>query len=380
MRNMPVLAAAVLTVALSAPACALGSTWGSPLANPSNATFGCESVVTQDFVSGLFFMSPQGQPSCTWWTTGSGTPGETFTSYVPGTGTVTNVRVKSGPQPAPLRISILRSNGQGTFQSSGTGGCCFGQRETAVVQPQPNAVTEFAVNLPVESVRIPEQGVQYVDIVAVSAAGGTGTLPIFDAGAASHSVSTVTAGGPFASMTAPKFEPDNAPRLNFRAAPGWELLMQFDFVCAGARAHARQASCPPPAQTTTTPSTTPPATTPPATSPATATTPAPVARPGLAAKLAGGSAKLTRGRVPVRVTCAAATPCVGTLKLRTRGKRSRLLGTAQVSVAAGQARTIRAKLSSAGRRVVRAKRSTPAQAVLDLGTVGRITQNLTIRR
>src|SRR3954471_1170637 len=197
---MPLLAAAGLAAALLA-APAQASTWGSPLTNPSNAAFGCESAVTQDFATGLFLVTPQGLPSCTWWTNGGGTPGQTFTSYVPGTGTVTNVRVRSGPQPAPLRISILRSNGVGTYQSSGTGGCCFGERESAIVQPAPNQISEFTVNFPVESVRIPEQGVQYVDIVAISAIAGTGTLPVFDAGPAAHTVEQLARGGAMSNMT-----------------------------------------------------------------------------------------------------------------------------------------------------------------------------------
>src|SRR3954467_7217687 len=106
---MPLLAAAGLAAALvAAPAGA--STWGSPLTNPSNAAFGCESAVTQDFTTGLFLVTPQGLPSCTWGATAAGAPGQTFTSYVPGPGGVTMFRAKSAPQPAPLRISILRSN------------------------------------------------------------------------------------------------------------------------------------------------------------------------------------------------------------------------------------------------------------------------------
>src|SRR3954447_17743761 len=337
---MPLLAAAGLAAALLA-APAQASTWGSPLTNPANATFGCESAITQDFGTGLFLATPQGLPSCTWWTNGGGTPRPTFTRYVPATGTVTKVRVKSGPQPAPLLISILRSNGEGTYQSSGTGGCCFGQRESAVVQPAANQVSEFTVNFPVESVRIPEQGVQYVDIVAISAAGGTGTLPIFDGGPASHSIGAAAL-GPMANMTAPKFDPDNAPRINFRAAPGYELLMQFDFVCAGGAGRAASRQCPA-GPATPTPTTTPLTTTP-------TPTPVTVTKP-VAAKLQGGSARQRRGRVPVRVSCGATTPCVGTLILRTRGRRARTLGRTEVSVAAGKARTISAKLSSAGRRI-----------------------------
>lgn len=239
---------AALAALLSLPAVVLGQgaeTRGSTLQNPANATFGCESVVEQDiFTIGAYFMSPQGLPSCTWF--GQIPVNQPVTSplssAVAASGVITNVRVRSGPNPAPLRISILRSVGNpprlpgadpGAGGGETGGGCCFGVRESAVFQPTPNAVTQVTVNLPVESVANPNTGTRSYDLVAVSAAGGTGTLPIFDAGPNAHTFGALLAGAPWSSMTAPAFAPDNSPRLNMRAAPGWELLLQYDFVPVG---------------------------------------------------------------------------------------------------------------------------------------------------
>ncbi len=211
-------------------------TRGSTLTNPANAGFGCESVVEQDFFSFGYFMSPQGLPSCTWWGSQPLTAPVTSpqSSGVPGSGVVTNVRVRSGPNPAPLRVSILRSVGSATPRTGETGGgCCFGVRQSEQFQPTPNAVTQVAVNLPVESIADPGSGTRSYDIVAVSAVANGGTLPIFDAGPAAHSLAALQAGGPLSTMTAPQFAPDNAPRLNFRTAPGWEVLLQYDFVPVG---------------------------------------------------------------------------------------------------------------------------------------------------
>jgi hypothetical protein len=86
---------------------------------------------------------------------------------------VTRVRIPSGGAPAPLRFAIL---------SSGSGLCCTTKQVSPPVQPSPNQVNQFAVNLPAGSGVGTAQGSQFNDILVVAAV-GPGSLPVNDRGA-----------------------------------------------------------------------------------------------------------------------------------------------------------------------------------------------------
>jgi len=386
---LPLALIALCAAATTAPAQTV--TRGSTLQNPPNYGFGCEALIEQDFGSGLLVPNPfYNLPSCTWYGTGSaGVTGDQRSSAVPATGIVTNVRVRSGPNPAPLRISVIRSISRLTLDPNAPGGCCFGQRESAVFQPAPNAVTQVAVNLPVENVRDVAQNIRWNDSIGISAAGGTGSLPISDQGFASHQ--TGAAFNPdvlLSAMTSPAIAPDNAPRLNFRGAPGYDVLLQYDLVpCATTQTGQPLPGCGAPAPGAAAP-----------TSPAVpvAAAPAPVPAPPRStppppppAAIGGAPTISFRGtRIPIPLTCAASRECVGVLRLLAgagaraaqRGRRASVLASTRVRIPAGRSRTVRPRLTRAGRRAVRRGRRVRVRAVLDLGAGGVAERRVTLRR
>jgi len=197
-------------------------TFGSTLANPSNLAFGCEAVPTIVDVSGNQAPVASGQPDCTWANTGGGT--------IPGDGTVTKITIKSGPNPAPIRFVVLRTlaqPGQGSF-------CCFFVAETSAAQPAPNSVQSFDVNLPVERNTNPTTQVISQDNLGVSAAAGTGTLPVFDNGR--HNILDPINPALNASFWYPRVSSASDTGSGVRpagSAGGYEVLLQDQFCAKG---------------------------------------------------------------------------------------------------------------------------------------------------
>jgi hypothetical protein len=131
--------------------------------------------------TGTFYMTPSGTADCTWRQQGvyQGSPADTRFSSVPGDGTITRIAVRSGPNPAPLRFVIIRQ-----YAAPGEGGttqCCFFEYEQPnEVQPRPNDVTTFDVNMPVRRNTI--NGAPAIDLIGFSARSGTGSLPLHSNG------------------------------------------------------------------------------------------------------------------------------------------------------------------------------------------------------
>jgi hypothetical protein len=167
---------------IPASASATTATFGSPLQNAPNVAAGCESrpfVSSADFDT--YVPTASGAASCTWWQTGVfGDAADGRKGYVPGDGTVTSITVRSGPNPAPLRVVVARQltpfGPNAPF--SGTSCCVFaGQSEE--FQPAPNTTSTFALDLPVEHNRNVDSGIQTDDIVGVSARSDAGALPLY---------------------------------------------------------------------------------------------------------------------------------------------------------------------------------------------------------
>ena len=374
----PLIAGAIALLAFAAPAAAQQTTRGSTLQNAPNVNFGCEVAPGTALGFPEAVMQPHGFPSCSWWMSGSaGTVGDPRTHAVPSTGTVTKVRVRSGNNPAPIRVVINRSL---------NGLCCGAVQVSNVLQPTPNAVSEFTVNLPVESSRAPDpvkptEALSTLDYVGISAASGAGTLPIFDQGAGTHTPeASFNPNVLLSMMTAPELLPTDGTRVTGRAAPGWELLMQFDHVpcptnqfgqpARSAGARAAQAGCPQRAAA-------PPSSTPAPQGPPAAQTPAPAVTPAApGARFLGSSTlRARRGRLAFPLTCTAAGGCRGTLRVL-NGRR--LLASARVNVASGRA-TLRPKLTKAGRSALRRGKRVRAVAQLNLGAAGVVSRNVTLR-
>lgn len=121
--------AALLVAAPDAPA----RSFGANLRRVPNNTATCQTLI--------FF---QQVPSCSWTTSGAVfRPAEAM--VVPGTGTITRVRIRVGAQTGPMRIAILQSLRK---ENSGEAACCIGRRQSPVFTPRPNAITTINVRLP----------------------------------------------------------------------------------------------------------------------------------------------------------------------------------------------------------------------------------------
>lgn len=366
------LAIAVLLL-VPAFAGAQAVTRGSPLTAPANVPFGCEASVEQNFFSGLFELTPMNRPSCTWWSSGLATnPTDPNTGYVPTTGTVTNVRVRSGPNPAPLRIVQLRS----------TAGCCTVVRHTEPFQPAPNTTTQVTVNWLVEAVRDSVVGVSTVDVIGFSAIGNTGTLPLNDQGPATHTPQAAFQAGVHAGrMTAPMAQPGSLLGENSRGAIGYEPLLQYDFVACpalnnvpiapGTLTCPAQNIAPPPAGANAPP-----------TAPPTSGVPGvnPISFPR------GFNARLQGINVPLSLVCSLDIGCSGTVRLAlalgagtARAAKTVTLGTKKFKIKKGR-HQVKVKLGKKSRARLRKKKSTTVTAIVTIPGMPTLRTTLKVRR
>lgn len=216
----------VVLLVVPAFAAAQAVTRGSPLTAPANVPLGCEASVEQNFSTELFELVPTGSPSCTWWSSGmAADPTNPNSGHVPTAGTVTNVRVRSGRNPAALRVVQLRVAAD----------CCTVVRHSEPFQPRPNAVTQVTLNWLVEAVPDSFEGVSTGDIIGFSAIGSTGTLPLHDQGPAAHTAeATFQPGVHTGRMAAPMGQLGVALGEELRNAVGYEPLVQYDFVACPA--------------------------------------------------------------------------------------------------------------------------------------------------
>lgn len=197
---------------LLAASVAHAANYGSTLANPPNTTFGCEGAVILDPINGGPVLAPTGQSTCTFRDLGD-INGFRIGSLVPSNGRITRIRVSSGPNPAPLQLTIFTGS---------PGLCCTARRFGKVFQPIPNAITTQRVNIPVKRV-LHRPGLQTFDVVGITAV-GPGTLPLRYQGT----------GGTFTSGTAltQQWFPLTAqgdPRVEGYTMDSLELLLQWTF-------------------------------------------------------------------------------------------------------------------------------------------------------
>lgn len=318
----------LLVIVLVTPGTASGAAqvFGSPLAPGSSGLFGCDSRPVIEPVNFDYVPAASGTADCTWRQTGVfGSLSDPRFSSVPGDGLITQIEVLSGANPAPLRFVILRQLGTGGF----AGQCCFFVSETAPVQPAPNTVSTFPVQIPVQRNTI--DGVQAIDLLGVSAQAGAGSLPIRQVGS-TNSFALTTNGSVNAGFFYPRIgaEPnDNGGGRREEGVPGFELMVRATW-CATA-----DTSCQPPGAAT--------------------------------AALLAQSARVQAGRALIRLICNGNSACEGTLALVNPGAlssstgagaggRTVKYGTARYKINAGAKATIRVKLNSKGKRLLRRKK------------------------
>lgn len=213
---------ALIVAAVSAPA--EGARFGSSLKKPSDAGFGCESVPTFDVFTGAPTLVPSGHTTCT--VRSGGRIGSLKAwSAVPADGRIVRISVRSGNNPAPLRLSIaeasVRANPPESGETAGDFLCCTVRYLGPRFTPVPNAVTTRRVNVRVSRDRVGNSS--YFDVVGLAAV-GPGTLPLHDeltAGQFRQGSGLVSFGWPHVRR--------GETRIEEHRADGLELLLRWEF-------------------------------------------------------------------------------------------------------------------------------------------------------
>ncbi len=376
----------VVLVALPGTAPAQSKTAGSSLSAAANYPYHCDWRWAAGYGGQQGAFGPGGQQEYTPFYVGPSTcsighlglNGQQGTSHlVPGTGTVTMARVKSGPNPAPVSIATVRSfqgrDQQGQYRDT----CCQGISETPTVTPVPNGITEIPVNFRVEAQAFDPNTNRagFHDIVVVNVHGNTGTLPIHDNGEPKPFAAGASSPNDHQTFWYfPQIDPSQTNQ-NRWDAPGFEVLMNYDW-CPAARVRQAGGGCavqgPAPGGGGSPEPQPQPQPQPGGGGPADTGQPQ---SPGLATV---GSSRLTlRGStVAVKVTCNATRACTGRLRLKARG---RTLGSKSIRIAPSKTSTVKLRLSKRNRRRVPSG-GVRASVQVDLGTAGVITRSVTLRR
>ena len=215
---LPTLFVLLLAIPASADAKFLGST----MRGKANVRFGCEVAPILDPISGAPTLAQTGQRTCTFRHLGYIGNVTRTTSLVPANGRIVRIRVKAGPNPARLRLTIL------TASSSLSNGfsCCTARKFGRVFRPRANGVTTIPTNVRVHRSN-PNGSSQFNDVVALSAV-GPGTLPMRDQGTAG----TFTPGSAATALWYP-LTGIGDPRVEATSADGLDLLFQWDFRRGG---------------------------------------------------------------------------------------------------------------------------------------------------
>ena len=334
---------------------------GADLNRPVDTEINCERSRLQNPATGEYepfdgFGDAFRYSSCTMWSFTTD-PNTGSSLGLPGTGTVTKVRVKSGPNPAPLQVAIVRNLVQRNPQNPNEirdQSCCTVRSVGPVFQPTPNAVTETVVNLPFEQVAAQGNLSGWNDLLAVSALNATGTLPISSTGPHTAFAGNV----PTVNFSYPKLNPGDYSDGSF-AYPNYQLLMQYDTAvaaCPGAAAADAKAS----QACTKTP-----------------VTPARIAPASVLSK----SLKLKKGKVKISVRCTLpkGQRCKGRVSLRTAAKKPKALAGKSLNVKGTKKATVTLGLSKKARKRVRKKKN-KVTAVINMGAQGTKSKNLILKR
>jgi len=209
---------------LAAPASARW--FGSTLRAPQNANYGCESAL----VNGTFGVQllPSNQTTCTYRHGGylfKSRP----TFIAPSTGRITRIKVKSGPNPAKLRLTILTGSSRVSpftgRDQPGTYTCCTARFVGRAFRPRANRITTKKVKVRVFDVRSKKlrYRIHSSDGVALTAV-GPGTVPL----SIRQDVGNIVTGTPLATGYFP-FTRVGDPRVDGYSLAGIDLLFQWNF-------------------------------------------------------------------------------------------------------------------------------------------------------
>jgi hypothetical protein len=187
--------------------------FGSTLEATPNTFWGCEQAPIFDPITGVPTLAPTFQTTCTLRNVGYINSLQ-VASIVPSNGVITRIAVKSGPNPAPLQLTILQGS---------PGLCCTARRFGPVFQPRPNAITVQRVRIRVRR-SLFQNAQQVSDFVALTAV-GPGTLPLSDQGTAG----TFTSGSALLQQWYPLTAIGDVRNGDPTTVDGLELLLQWTF-------------------------------------------------------------------------------------------------------------------------------------------------------
>ena len=187
---------------------------------------GCETALTNGPLGGVQ-RSPTNQTSCTY-KHGGYLFSNRLTSIVPATGRITKIRIKSGPNPARVRLTVLTGSSRvdpftGADQP-GTYTCCTARYVSRPFRLKPNRVTTKKVNVRVFNVRDKslELRIHSSDGLALSFEPG-GRLPLH----VTPSVGSTNSGTPLLTGYWPRTRRGD-PRVDGFSMPGIDLLFQWN--------------------------------------------------------------------------------------------------------------------------------------------------------
>jgi hypothetical protein len=223
-----ILAAAPAVVIAAAVAAPARAQWfGSTMKGLPNAGYGCESALVLGPIGGVE-LAPSGQQSCTY-RHGGYLNSLRPTFIVPSSGWVRRIQVKSGTNPARLRVTVLTGSSRvDTFAGRdipGTYTCCTARYLGPAFRPKANATTTLRVNIHVFNVRSKDiqHRIHSSDGVALTAV-GPGTVPLNRSDAAG----SIVEGAPIATGYFPMTRVGE-PRVDGYSLTGLDLLYRWDF-------------------------------------------------------------------------------------------------------------------------------------------------------
>jgi hypothetical protein len=345
------LVLAVATLALSAPAAGAQS-FGTNLNRPANNTY---ADCYKGYAEAFYY--PQ-QNSCTWAGVG-GLTNTTENHVVPATGVIHSVRLKTGAPTGPMQFTIeryYRRDNPGDPGHPDLRGP-FWQAESQVFTPPTNATTPIPVNLSVKAEFDQALGAYVFDVLALSVLSPNVPIPANDTGDRSGSY--------LASAFFPRIGPQDqtSGRVDRHSPSGVVPLWAATVDCGAARSRAHAAQCGGGGGgggggTTA----------------------------GMA--LARSSATVLGRFARVRLVCRLTISCKGRLRLQSgaaasRKKRPKTYASGRFSIKAGATKTVKVKLTKAGRRLMRRRRSVKvtAQMVIGKGKTAQVfTGRLTLKR
>jgi len=223
--SVPLALTAASVLTLAAPAS--GAWFGSNMRGAPNTTYGCESALILGPIGGVE-PAPTRQVTCTYRSAGylnSSRP----SFLVPSSGWIKRIQIRSGADPAPLRLTVLTGSSRvNTFTGQdlpGTYTCCTARFIGPVIQPTPNATTTRRVHIRVLSVRSKaiQIRIHSTDGIGLSAV-GPGTLPLH----VDEAIGQIVEGEPITVGYWPLTRVGE-PRVDGYAMTGLDLLFRWEF-------------------------------------------------------------------------------------------------------------------------------------------------------